>query len=315
MRVFVAGATGAIGRPLVSRLLTDGHEVLGTTRTQARAAALRAAGAEAVVLDALDAPALREAVLAARPDVVVNQLTDLSAPLNPRRYGRWLASTQRLRREATATLLDAARTAEARRIVVQSVSFVTAAAGPWVVDEDAPLLDDAPELTAAVAEMETAVTGAEGIEGLVLRYGYFYGPGTAFAPGGQNAELVRRRRFPVVGSGEGRWSFVHVDDAAEATALALAPGGPTGILNVVDDEPAPMREWLPALAGALGAPPPRTVPAWLARLAAGPFVVHGGTAMRGASNARAREALGWRPAHASWREGFPERSSVHAPAG
>lgn len=315
MRVFVAGATGAIGRPLVGRLLADRHEVLGTTRTQARAAALRAAGAEAVVLDALDAPALREAVLAARPDVVVNQLTDLSAPLDPRRYGRWLAPTQRLRREATATLLDAARTAGARRIVVQSVSFVTAAAGPPVLDEDAPLLDDAPELTAGIAEMEAAVTGAEGIEGLVLRYGYFYGPGTSFAPGGQHAELVRRRRLPVIGSGEGRWSFVHVDDAAEATVLALAPGGPTGVLNVVDDEPAPMREWLPGLAQALGAPPPRTVPVWLARLAAGPFVVHGATTMRGASNARAREALGWRPAHPSWREGFPERSSVHAPAG
>lgn len=312
MRVFVAGATGVIGRPLVSRLISAGHEVAGTTRTEARAATLRAAGADAVVLDALDAPALRAAVLAARPDVVVNQLTDLSAPLNPRRYGRWLTSTQRLRREATATLLDAARDAGARRLVVQSVSFVTAAEGPPVLDEDAPLLSGAPELTEAVAAMEASVTGAAGIEGLVLRYGYFYGPGTAFAPGGQNAELVRRRRFPVVGSGEGRWSFVHVDDAADATVLALAPGGPTGVLNVVDDEPAPMREWLPALAQALGAPPPRTVPVWLAKLAAGPFVVHGGTAMRGASNARARERLGWRPAHASWRDGFAETGAARA---
>lgn len=315
MRVFIAGATGAIGRPLVRRLLAAGHDVTGTTRTQERAAALRAAGAEAVVLDALDAAALREAVLAARPEVVVNQLTDLSAPLNPRRYARWIASTQRLRREATATLLDAARAAGARRIVVQSVSFVTAAEGPWVHDEEAPLLTGAPELIEAVAAMEGSVTGAAGIEGLVLRYGYFYGPGTAFAPGGQNAELIAKRRFPIVGSGEGRWSFVHVEDAADATVLALAPGGPTGILNVVDDEPAPMRAWVPALAQALGAPPPRTVPVWLAKLAAGPFAVHGATTMRGASNARARELLGWQPAHASWREGFPEQSSVHAPVG
>ena len=314
MRVFIAGATGAIGRPLVRRLLAAGHDVTGTTRTQARAAALRAAGAEAVVLDALDASALRNAVLAARPEVVVNELTDLSAPMNPRSYGAWLATTQRLRREGTATLLDAARAAGARRIVVQSVSFVTAPQGPWVLDEDAPMLDGEPALTDAIAAMEEAVTTAAGIEGLVLRYGWFYGPGTAYAPGGQNAELVSTRRFPVVGSGEGRWSFVHVDDAAEATALALAPGGPTGILNVVDDEPAPLREWLPAYAQAIGAPPPRTVPAWLARLVAGPFVVHTGTAMRGASNARARERLGWRPARASWRDGFAEAASEQAAA-
>lgn len=305
MKVFLAGATGAIGRPLVRRLLEAGHDVVGTTRSPERATALRAAGAEAVVLDALDAPALREAVLSARPDAIVNQLTDLSAPMNPRRYAQWLAGTNRLRTEATATLLDAGRHAGAARAVVQSISFATAPQGPPVLDEDAPLNDAAPEMTGPVAAMERQVAQAEGIDGLVLRYGYFYGPGTSLGPGGQQAEMVRRRRLPVVGSGAGTWSFVHVDDAAAATVLALDGGG-TGVLNVVDDEPAPMRDWLPGLAATMGAPPPRRVPAWLARAVAGPLAVHTGTAMRGASNARARERLGWRPARPSWRDGFAE---------
>ncbi|MBB4660718.1 NAD-dependent epimerase/dehydratase family protein [Conexibacter arvalis] len=313
MRVFLAGATGAIGRPLVRRLLAAGHAVVGTTRTQGRAAALRAAGAEAVVLDALDAAALRRAVLDARPEVVLNELTDLSAPLNPRRYAQWLESTQRLRTESTATLLDAGREAGARRIVVQSVCFVTAQRGPWVLDEDAPLDDAAPELTEPVAAMERMVVDADGIEGLVLRYGWFYGPGTSIGPGGQHAEMVRRRRLPIIGAGDGRWSFVHVDDAAAATVLALDAGG-RGVLNVVDDEPAPQREWVPELARAIGAPPPRTVPAWLARAVGGELIVRTGTTMRGASNARARERLGWRPGRPSWREGFAETFAERAAA-
>jgi nucleoside-diphosphate-sugar epimerase len=305
MKVFLAGATGAIGRPLVDRLLAAGHDVVGTTRTDERAARLRAAGAEPVVLDALDADALRAAVLAARPDVVVNELTDLSAPMDTRRYARWLASTTRLRTEATRTLTDAARDAGSRRIVVQSVTFVTEPAGPWVLDEDAPFITTMPELSEPVAAMERAVVTAEGIEGLVLRYGYFYGPGTAFAPGGQHAELIRKRRLPVVGSGEGHWSFVHVDDAAAATVLAL-DNGERGVLNVCDDEPSPLREWLPGVAELMGAPAPRRAPAWLAKLLAGPIAVHTAVAMRGASNARAREQLGWAPARPTWREGFAE---------
>jgi len=305
MKVFLAGATGAIGRPLVDRLLAAGHEVVGTTRTQERAARLRAAGAEPVVLDALDADALRAAVLAARPDVVVNELTDLSAPMDTRRYARWLAGTTRLRTEATRTLLDAARAAGTRRIVVQSITFVTAPAGPWVLDEEAPFNAAMPELSEPVAAMERSVVTAEGIEGLVLRYGYFYGPGTSIAPGGQHAEMIRRRRLPVVGDGEARWSFVHVDDAAAATVLALDGGG-TGVLNVCDDEPAPLREWLPGVAKLIGAPAPRRAPAWLAKVVAGPIAVHTAVAMRGASNARAREQLGWAPARPTWREGFAE---------
>lgn len=305
MKVFVAGATGAIGRPLVSRLLCAGHEVVGTTRSTERASALRGAGAEAVVLDALDAPALRDAVLATRPDVVVHELTALSAPLNLRRYERWLSQTNRLRTEATATLLAAARESGARRAVVQSVSFLTAPRGPWVLDEDAPpnlALGGAMRPTVA---MERQVAAATGLEGIVLRYGYFYGPGTSLGPGGQQAEMVRRRRLPIIGSGQGRWSFIHVDDAAAATVLAVERGG-TGVLNVVDDEPAPLHDWVPAMAGVMGARPPRHVPAWLARLGGGAIAVHTGTAMRGASNARARERLGWAPARPSWRQGFAE---------
>lgn len=313
MKVFLAGATGVIGRPLVTRLLAAGHDVVGTTRSPERAAALREAGAEAAVLDALDAPALRAAVLAARPDAIVNQLTDLSAPLNPRRYAKWLEGTNRLRTETTATLLDAARETGARRFVTQSISFVTAPQGPPVLDEDAPLNDGAPAQVGPVRTMERMVAEAEGIDGIALRYGYFYGPGTSLGPGGQQTEMVRKRQLPLIGSGAGVWSFVHVDDAAAATVLALDHGG-NGVFNVCDDEPAAMRDWLPAFAQASGAKPPRHVPAWLARLAAGEFVVMGATQMRGASNARARAALGWSPARSSWRQGFPEVFSAAARA-
>lgn len=305
MKVLLAGASGAIGRPLTARLLEAGHELVATTTTEARAAALRAAGAEAVVLDGLDAAALRDAVARAEPEVIVNQLTALSAPLNPRRYDRWLAQTNRLRTEATATLLEAGRAAGARRVVVQSVSFITAAQGPPVLDEEAPPNPDAPGQVEPTLAMERMVAQAPGLEGLVLRYGYFYGPGTSLGPGGQQTEMVRKRRLPLIGSGAGVWSFIHVDDAAAATVAALERGG-TGVLNVVDDAPAPMREWLPGLARAIGAPPPRRVPVWLGRLAGGPLVVHTATAMRGASNARARERLAWQPARPSWREGFAE---------
>ncbi|MEP6952427.1 MAG: NAD(P)-dependent oxidoreductase [Solirubrobacteraceae bacterium] len=302
MRVFVAGATGAIGRPLVRDLVAAGHDVTGTTRSPAKADGLREARVTPAVVDALDAGALRAAVLDARPEVVVHELTDLSAPLNPRRYGAWLAGTNRLRGEATRTLLDAAREAGARRVLVQSVSFLTAPQGPPVLDESAPLLSAGP--VSAAADMERVVRAAQGIESLVLRYGYFYGPGTSIGPGGQQAEDVRRRRLPVIGDGGGRWSLVHVEDAAAATVAAIDHGG-TGILNVVDDEPALMREWVPGLARLLGARPPRRVPVWLAKLVAGEALTTTATQARGASNARARELLGWAPRYPSWREGFP----------
>ena len=302
MRVFVAGATGAIGRPLVRDLVAAGHDVTGTTRSPDKADALRATGATPVVVDALDAVALRAAVRGACPEVIVHQLTDLSAPLNPRRYAAWLAGTNRLRTEATRTLIDAGRVVAARRLVVQSVAFLTVPAGPAILDESAPLRSEGP--AAATAAMERTVQDADGIEGLVLRYGYFYGPGTSIGPGGQQAEDIRRRRFPVVGDGGGRWSLIHVEDAAAATVFALDRGG-TGVLNVVDDEPALMRDWVPGLARALGAKPPRRVPVWLAKLVVGETLVATATQARGASNARARERLGWAPRYPSWREGFP----------
>jgi nucleoside-diphosphate-sugar epimerase len=286
----------------VRDLVAAGHDVTGTTRSPEKADALRAAGATPLVVDALDAVALRAAVRGARPEVIVHQLTDLSAPLNPRRYAAWLAGTNRLRTEATQTLIDAGREVSARRLVVQSVAFLTAPAGPAVLDESAPLMSTGP--AAATAAMERTVQEADGIDGLVLRYGYFYGPGTSIGPGGQQAEDIRRRRFPIVGDGGGRWSLIHVEDAAAATVAALDCGA-TGVLNVVDDDPAPMRDWVPGLARVIGAKPPRRVPAWLAKLVVDETLVATATRARGASNARAREHLGWAPRYPSWREGFP----------
>lgn len=312
MRVFVAGATGAIGRPLLERLAAAGHTVTAMTRSAQRAGALRAEGHESVVCDAYDAPAVHAAVAAARPEVVVNQLTALSAPFNPRRYGEWIAETNRLRIEAAPILVDAARAAGARRVVAQSISFIAAPRGPLVTSESDPAWTGAPEpirgAVRSVLALERAVTGADGLEGVVLRYGYFYGPRTAYGPGGDIVAAVRRRRFPIVGSGEGRFSFVHVEDAADATVLSLTRGA-AGVYNVVDDDPAPMREWLPALASAARAPRPFRVPAIVARLAAGPHAVLYATVQRGSSNAKARAELGWAPARASWRTGFTETLS------
>jgi nucleoside-diphosphate-sugar epimerase len=307
MRVFVAGANGAIGRPLVPRLVAAGHEVAGTTRPQASAEAIQAAGATPAVVDALDADALRGAVERAAPEVVVHELTALPERFNPRKRGLYDA-TNRIRREGTRSLLDAARAAGARRFVCQSIAFAYApAAEPEVMDEEAPLNLDAPppfsEGMRVIAEMERAVLDAE-LEGLVLRYGWFYGPGTYYGEGGSLASDVRRRRFPVVGSGSGLFSFIHVDDAAEATVAAGERGAP-GVYNVVDDEPAALRDWVPAYAEAIGAPPPRRVPVWLARLVAGKMA-SSMNVQPGASNAKAKRELGWQPRWSSWREGFRE---------
>jgi nucleoside-diphosphate-sugar epimerase len=309
MRVFVAGATGAIGRPLVRQLIDGGHEVVGTTRSPAKAERLAGAGATPVVVDAFDVPALRRAVLEAEPEVVVHQLTALSAPLNPRKYGAWLAQTNRLRREITPVLMQAAEEAGAKRLVAQNVSFLLAPRGPWVQDETAPLWHDAPPAVrgavAACEALERTTLGSARVAGVVLRYGFFYGPGTSYAGDGQITEMVRRRRYPVVGKGTAHYSFIHVEDAAEATVVA-ARGGEPGVYNIVDDEPAPVSEWLPWLAERLGAPPPRRVPAWLARLAVGPHAVMLGEGQRGSSNAKAKDELGWVPHRPSWREGLAE---------
>jgi nucleoside-diphosphate-sugar epimerase len=302
MRVFVAGATGAIGRPLVPRLLAAGHDVTGMTRSPQRAEALRAAGARAAVVDVFDRAALRSALAEAAPEVVVNELTDIPRALDARRYAEQMRGLERIRTEGYANLAGAAREAGARRLVAQSIAFVYAPA-PGPATEDDPLWHDAPEpfattLRATIAGERTVLES--GLEGLVLRYGWFYGPGTSYAAGGATTEMIRRRRYPVVGRGTGVSSFVHVADAADATVAAVASGA-TGVLNVVDDDPAPLAEWLPATAAEIGAPRPLRAPALLARLVAGRLAVAFSTRQRGASNARAKEALGWTPAHPTWR--------------
>jgi nucleoside-diphosphate-sugar epimerase len=308
MRVFVAGASGAIGRPLVPRLIAAGHEVTGTTRSEGSAEAIRAAGASAAIVDALDADALRDAVERAAPEAIVHELTALPERFNPRKRDLYDA-TNRIRREGTGNLLDAARAAGVRRFVCQSIAFAYApAAEPVVMDEEAPLNLGAPppfsEGMRVIAEMEDMVLGAGGLDGLVLRYGWFYGPGTYYGEGGSMTADVRKRRFPVVGSGSGLFSFIHTDDAADATVAAVERGAP-GVYNVVDDEPAALRDWVPAYAEAIGAPPPRRVPVWLARLVAGKMA-SSMDVQPGASNAKAKRELGWAPRWSSWREGFRE---------
>ena len=308
MRVFVAGASGAIGRPLVPKLVAAGHEVTGTTRSEERAGRIRDAGARPAVVDALDREALLAAMVEAAPEVVVHQLTALPQRMNFRSEELY-EGTNRLRTEGTRNLLDGARAAGARRLLAQSIAFAYPNDGARVKSEDDPILTDAPEPfgsgVRSLGEMESAVLGAEGIEGLVLRYGFFYGPGTHYGEGGYMLEDIRRRRMPIVGRGTGTFSFIHVDDAADATVAAVERGAP-GVYNVTDDEPAPLREWVPVLAEAAGARRPLRVPAWLARLVAGAQVATWADELRGASNEKAKRELGWRPAHASWRTGFAE---------
>jgi 2-alkyl-3-oxoalkanoate reductase len=308
MRVFVAGASGAIGRPLVHQLVAAAHEVTGTTRSEERAEAIRAAGARAVICDALDADALRAAVVEAAPEVVVHELTALPHRFNPRDKQMY-APTNRVRREGTRNLIAAAQVAGARRLVCESIAFAYAPGErPEVKEEDAPLALEAPlpfgDSVRAIDDMERAVLGAEGLEGLVLRYGWFYGPGTYLADDGSLARDVRRRRLPVIGKGIGLYSFVHVDDAASATVAAVERGAP-GVYNVVDDEPAPQREWLPVYAEAIGAKKPLRVPVWVARLAMGRIATMADV-QAGASNAKAKRELGWEPRWPSWRQGFRE---------
>ncbi len=308
MRVFLAGATGAIGRPLLRMLQEAGHEVTAMTRSDSKTEMLRSLGARPVVCDAFDADALRRAVGEAGPEVIVDQLTDIPQDLDVRRYGEQMAGNDRIRRETTPTIMQAAVEAGTRRVVAQSVAFAYAPQGPPVLTEDAPLDVDAPapwdRAIDALTVLEEAVTGTPGVEGVVLRYGFFYGPGTSYASDGGIAGRVRARKFPIVGKGDGVTSFIHVEDAAEATAAACERGEP-GIYNIVDDEPAPLREWLPAYAEALGAKRPFRVPVWVARMAGGPVAARISVG-RGASNAKARRELGWEPRHRSWRQGFRE---------
>jgi nucleoside-diphosphate-sugar epimerase len=302
MRVFMAGATGAIGAHLVPRLIEQGHEVVGSSRSPERASGLRAQGAEPVVLDLLDGRAVRAAVVAARPDAIVHQATSLAGMTDLKHFDRSFAETNRLRTEGTDALLAAAQQVGVGRFVAQSYAGWPYAreGGPVKTEEDP--LDPTPvpamrETLAAIRHLEQAVTGAGGI---ALRYGTLYG-----SPADTQVKLVRRRRLPIVGDGGGVWSFVHFPDATDATVLALEHGAP-GVYNVVDDEPAPVREWLPALADALGPKRPRRVPRWLGRLAAGDAGVALMTEIRGASNQKAKRELGWTLRYPSWREGFRE---------
>jgi nucleoside-diphosphate-sugar epimerase len=309
MRVFVAGATGAIGKQLVPRLVEAGHEVHGMTRSESKQAMLHELGAVPVVADALDPDQVAEAVGRARPDVIVHQLTALGSidSLNPRHLERAVAPTNRLRTEGTDHLLSAGQAVGVRRFVAQSNFASYARTGGPVKSEEDPF-DPSParemrEGAAAIRHLEEAVLGARWTEGIVLRYGAFYGPGTSMAPGGELSEMIRKRKFPLVGDGGGVWSFIHVTDAAEATVAAVEHGS-RGVYNVVDDDPAPVAEWLPAMAQELGARKPVRVPRFIVRLFAGEAGVVMMTDVRGASNAKAKRELAWRPAHPSWRQGL-----------
>ena len=306
MRVFVAGATGAIGRQLVPRLVTAGHEVHAMTRSASNKAMLEQMGAVPVIADALDPHWVAEAVGTAGPDVIVHQLTAIGA-VDTRHMDRDFAATNRLRTEGTDHLLAAGRAVGVRRFVAQSNAIVYGRTGAAVqTEEEAFDPSPAPTMAAnqeAIRHLEAAVLGARWTEGIALRYGWFYGPGTGIAPDGEVPELIRRRKFPLVGDGGAVWSFIHVADAAEATVAAIEHGR-RGVYNVVDDDPAPVAEWLPVLAEQLGAKKPMHVPRLVGRLFAGEAGVVMMTELRGASNAKAKRELAWRPAHPSWRQGL-----------
>ncbi|MEV4000774.1 NAD(P)-dependent oxidoreductase [Actinomadura sp. NPDC049753] len=302
MRVFVTGATGALGRHLVPGLIAAGHQVTAATRSPVKAAALRGTGAEPVVLDGLDRDAVVAAVRAAAPDVIVHQMTALADMRSLRRVDREFAATNELRTRGTDNLLEAAEAAGVRRIVAQGHNFLYARSGGPVKTEDDPVetrpVPSAERTVAAIRYVDETVR-LKAPEGIVLRYGTFYGPGASDSM----VELVRKRQMPVVGGGAGVWSFIDCADAASATLAAIERGEP-GAYNVADDDPAPVAEWLPHLAEVAGAKPPLRVPEWLGRLLAGEFVVAQMTSARGVSNEKAKKELGWEPRYASWREGF-----------
>jgi nucleoside-diphosphate-sugar epimerase len=308
MRIFVAGATGVVGARLLPALIDGGHDVVAMTRSPHKADSLRAMGAEPAVADGLDRGAVMQAVMRAEPEVVIHQMTALGQMRSMKRFDDEFALTNRLRTEGTDHLIEAARAAGARRLIAQSYgSWNYERAGTGLKSEDDPLDPDPPanqrRSLEAIRHLERAVLDAADLEGIALRYASFYGPGTGVARDGDIVELVAKRKLPIVGNGAGVWSFVHIDDAASATVAAIDRGAP-GIYNVVDDEPAPVTQWLPALAEAIDAKPPRRLPVWLARMAIGDVGVSMMTRIRGASNAKARSELGWAPRYATWREGF-----------
>jgi nucleoside-diphosphate-sugar epimerase len=304
MRVFVAGATGAIGRYLVPTLVTAGHQVTGSTRSPAKAGLLAQAGATAAIVDGLDRQAVLNAVRAAEPDVIVHQMTDLTRLRNFRSFDKEFAVTNELRTKGTDYLLEAAAATGTRRFIAQSfIGWNNARTGGPVKTEEDPLdphpLAATAESMAAIRHIQETVLQAVP-EGLVLRYGMFYGPGASDVM----LDVVAKRKMPVVGGGTGIWSFIEVTDAAAATAAAVTRGAP-GVYNIVDDDPAPVGQWLPFLSSCLGVKPPMNAPVWLGRLLAGQVVVSLMTQTRGAANAKARRELGWAPRYPSWRDGFP----------
>jgi nucleoside-diphosphate-sugar epimerase len=312
MKVFVAGATGALGRQLLPSLVAEGHEVTGMTRTPAKQDMIRELGGRPAVADALDPEAVAQAVAEAGPEVVIHQLTSIQTGKLGRSIDKMFAQTNRLRTEGTDHLLAAARAVGARRFLAQSFAgWPFERTGALVKSEEEPLQEHPPktvsESLAAIRHVESTVTGAEGIEGLALRYGGFYGPDTSIAvdPDGDQVAMIRKRRLPVVGNGAGVWSLVHIGDAAAATVAALDHGQP-GLYNVVDDDPEPVSEVLPELAKAVGAAPPRRIPRWLGRLIAGEGNTIMMTEVRGASNDKAKRELGWELRYPSWRQGFRE---------
>lgn len=316
MKVFVAGATGAIGKRLVPALRSRGHDVTAMTRSPQKVTALRAAGAETVVADALDRDAVARAIDAAQPEAIIHQLTSLAHVKQLRGFDREFAVTNQLRTVGTENLLAAARSAHVKRFIAQSY-------GGWTYDPSADGLkterdpfDPHPprnqrQSLEAIRQLEHSVLTAQGMLGVVLRYGMLYGPGTNLAADGDLAELVRARKLPIIGSGSGVWSFIHVDDAALAAVVAMERGR-AGVYNIVDDEPAPVSIWLPELARSLGAKPPRRVPVWLGLLLGGEVTVSLMTRVRGVSNAKARTELRWTPRYRTWREGF--RSGLGTPS-
>jgi nucleoside-diphosphate-sugar epimerase len=308
MRIFIAGATGAIGTQLVPLLVSGGHQVVASTRGRDKFQRLADQGAEPVVVNGLDRDSVMRAIASARPEVIVHQMTSLASMHSLKRLDDELALTNRLRTEGTRHLLAAAQAAGTRMLVVQSYAgWPNERQGSRVKTEDDPLDPSPPKIMSktltAIRELEGMVSGAVGLTGIVLRYGSFYGPGTSISQHGEIVELVRQRRFPLVGDGAGVWSFIHVHDAARATQRAIERGA-AGTFNIVDDEPAEVRVWLPELAQIVGAKPPFHVPVWLGWFAIGAAGVSMMTKIRGSSNAKAKRELGWQPEYASWRDGF-----------
>ena len=301
MKVFLAGGSGVVGRALIPQLVAAGHEVTATTRRAARAELLSSLGASPVVLDALDREAVLAAVRAAAPEAIIHQLTDLAPVYEPAKAS-FYGDTGRLRRDATSHLVEAGHETGTQRYVFQSICFMQKLEGPMVLDEEAPL-DDTPVVRSTVAGEQLILDAG----GVVLRYGQLYGPGTYFSRDGDFGRRARRRMLPILGDGGGVFSFLHVEDAASAAVAALIRG--QGIYNIADDEPAAVRDWVPVFCAAVGAPRPLRIPLWLGRLVAGSTVANTMANFRGASNARARDGLGW-AASRSWRTGFYEGASA-----